>query len=188
MEPVNNITYAINANVFHKYVEFVQDGKKYVACTGNNTGKLYIIDASKELATTTPYTGTTANGIMSMGVVEVSGKAYVVTTCGAAGSGTVYVHKGSGTSWASTVTTSRSDVAIVADSTPFWCESDTDAITFRGGYNTSSTYAVTAQQTFKTLLSTTTIGIDIIWEEYVKVYASAVVYNETHGNLIIAGG
>lgn len=47
MKPVDNITYAINANVFHKYVEFVQSGIKYVACTGNNTGKLYIIDASK---------------------------------------------------------------------------------------------------------------------------------------------
>ena len=94
MEPVDNITYAANANVFHKYVEFVQSGVKYVACTGNNTGKLYIIDASKELATTTPYSGTTANGIMSMGVINVSDKAYVVTTCGAAGSGTVYVHKG----------------------------------------------------------------------------------------------
>lgn len=167
---------------------------KYVACTGNNTGKLYIIDASKELTTTAPYSGTTANGIMSMAVINVkdpvkkTNKAYVVTTCGAEGSGTVYVHKGSDTSWTSTVTTSKSDVAIVADSTPFWCESGTDAITFRGGYNASSTYAVTAQQTFKTLLSTTTIGIDIIWEEYVKVYASAVVYNETHGNLIIAGG
>lgn len=161
---------------------------KYVACTGNNTGKLYIIDASKELATTAPYSGTTANGIMSMGVINVSDKAYIVTTCGAGGSGTVYVHKGSGTTWNENHATSRSDVAIVADSTPFWCVSKTDAITFRGGYNTSSTYAIAAQQTFKTLSSLTSKSIDIIWEEYTKVYASAVVYNETHGNLIIAGG
>ena len=98
MEPVDNITYAANANVFHKYVEFVQDGVKYVACTGNNTGKLYIIDASKELATTTPYSGTTANGIMSMGVVEISGVNYVITISGTSGA-TVYVHIGSGTSW-----------------------------------------------------------------------------------------
>lgn len=98
---------------------------------------------------------------MSMAVINVkdsvkkTNKAYVVTTCGAAGSGTVYVHKGSDTSWTSTKATSKSNVAIVADSTPFWCESDTDTITFRGGYDTSSTYAVTAQQTFKTLLSLT---------------------------------
>lgn len=108
MEPVDNITYATNANVFHKYVEFVQSGIKYVACTGNNTGKLYIIDASKELATTVPYNGTTANGIMSMGVVEVSGKAYVVTTCGSSFTGSVYVHTGSGDTW-SVVTNSTSN-------------------------------------------------------------------------------
>lgn len=108
MEPVDNITYATNANVFHKYVEFVQSGIKYVACTGNNTGKLYIIDASKELATTVPYNGTTANGIMSMGVVEVSGKAYVVTTCGSSPTGSVYVHTGSGDTW-SVVTNSTSN-------------------------------------------------------------------------------
>ncbi len=155
---------------------------------------MYIIDASKELATTAPYTGTTANGIMSMAVINIkdpvkkTNKAYVVTTCGAEGSGTVYVHDGSGTTWNEKSATSASNVAIMADSTPFWCESDTDTITFRGGYNTSSTNAVTAQQTFKTLLSLTSKSVDKIWEEYVNVYASAVVYNEIHGNLIIAGG
>lgn len=124
MEPVDNITYATNANVFHKYVEFVQNGIKYVACTGNNTGKLYIIDASKELATTAPYSDTTVKGIMSMGVVEVSGKAYVVTTCGteAMSGGRVYVHIGSGSTW-SAITSSTSNNSIIGDSVPFWSKS-----------------------------------------------------------------
>lgn len=80
---------------------------------------MYIIDASKELATIAPYSGTTANGIMSMGVINLSDKAYVVTTCGAEKDGTVYVHSGSGASWtAKTVTTAGR--SIIGDSTPFW--------------------------------------------------------------------
>lgn len=136
MEPVDNITYTTNDNVFHKYVEFVQSGVKYVACTGNNTGKLYIIDASKELATTAPYSGTTVNGIMSMGVVETSNKAYVVTTCGTIDSvgGSAYVHTGSGETW-SAITGSTSGNAIIGDSTPFWTKSSTTSITLRGGYS-----------------------------------------------------
>lgn len=71
---------------------------------------------------------------MSMGVINVNDKAYVVTTCGSVGGGTVYVHSGSGATWTSANTTDF-DSSIVGDSTPFWCKSDTDAITLRGGYS-----------------------------------------------------
>ena len=139
MEPVDNITYDTNSKVLHKYVEFVQDEVKYVACTSNNTGELYIIDATKYLGATTPYKGTTVSGIMSMGVAIVSGKAYIVTTCGAEKNGTVYVHSRSDASWTSkTVTTADS---IIGDSTPFWIESGTNNITLRGGYSNISTTA-----------------------------------------------
>ena len=135
MEPVDNITYATNANVFHKYVEFAQSGVKYVACTGNNTGKLYIIDASNGLSSSTTYSGTTANGIMSMGVVEVSGKAYIVTTCGATSAGVVYVYTGSGVSWTAKKNSTTGNYSVIGDSTPFWYKFNTASIVLRGGYS-----------------------------------------------------
>ena len=187
MEPVDNITYDVNDKVLHKYVEFVQDGKKYVACTTNNTGKLYIIDASKELAITAPYSGTTANGIMSMGVVEVSGKAYVVTTCGAMGNGIAYVHSGSGATWTAKDTTTVGNYSIIGDSTPFWAKNNTASITLRGGYS-NLTYLLLGSacyQSFNTLSSPT---LNTSGGEYNNTYSSSIVYNETYSTLIIAGG
>lgn len=75
------------------------------------------------------------NGIMSMGVVEVSGKAYIVTTCGATGGGVVYVYTGSGVSWASVKSSGTSNRSIIGDSTPFWYKFNTASIVLRGGYS-----------------------------------------------------
>lgn len=111
---------------------------KYVACTGNNTGKLYIIDASKELATTAPYSGAIDNGIMSMSVVEVSGKAYVVTAAGVSGKGFVRVHTKADDTWKMNSSIGVGNYSIIGDSTPFWGKSVSTSITLRCGYSNYS--------------------------------------------------
>ena len=77
MEPTNNILASVNNNVFHKYVEFTYNGIKYIACAGNNMNKLYIIDATKDLATTTPFSCDVIAGIASISVLECNDTVYV---------------------------------------------------------------------------------------------------------------